>query len=129
MCRYLDSPSDCKVSNIGYSLQCKLCKKRGKQVYYIGESSRNSYLRGGEHLRAYENGDKKSIMLRHVKAEHKGEEQEVEFDMKVTGKFQDCLSRQIDESLRLRNMPQSSLLNSKSEFYGPCIKRKVYEEK
>ena len=37
------------------------------------------------------------------------------------------MNRQIRESLEIRNKNPSVLLNSKSEFYGPCVKRKIYD--
>ena len=56
------------------------------------------------------------------------EQHNVNFDMKIVGKFTSSVSRQIDESWRIRNKDPSLLLNFKSEFYGPCIKRKVLEK-
>ena len=66
-------------------------------------------------------------MLKHVTNDHKDEEESVSFKMKILGKFKDPLSRQIRESLEIKNREPASLLNSKSEFYGPCVKRKVYD--
>ena len=48
--------------------------------------------------------------------------------MKIVGKFNNPLSRIIDESIRIRNKNPKLLLNSKAEFHGPCIKRKVFEK-
>ena len=54
-----------------------------------------------------------------VIAEHGDEAKDVKFEMRVTGRYRDCLNRQISEALAIRNAPQGSLLNSKSEFYQP----------
>ena len=70
------------------------------------------------HFRDYGKKNKNSVKMK---------QGEVKFDMNIVGKFVTPLSRQIHESLRIRNKHPSALLNSKSEFYGPCIKRKVYE--
>ena len=59
--------------------------------------------------------------------DHSNEKENVQFQMKIVKKFSDCLTRQAEESLRIRNTNPASLLNSKQEFYGPCIKRKVYD--
>ena len=96
-------------------------------VSYEGESSRNSFLRSGEHARELEKKSKKSVLFKHVTNEHKDGEEQVDFGMKIVGKFSSSLSRIIDESRRIRSKPQKDLLNSKSEFHGPVIKRKVYE--
>ena len=127
VCSTSDKPTDCKVTNIGYSLRCRLCWERNKHVSYEGESNRNGYLRGGEHLRDFRSRSKRSVLFRHVMAEHKTEEEQVKFEMKIVGKFKDCTNRQVEESLRIRHKKPELLLNSKSEFYGPVIKRKIYE--
>ena len=120
--------TDCKTTNIGYSILCKLCKVRGKDISYEGESARSAHLRGNEHFNAFKNKNKSSVMYKHVMNAHANEQSEVKFEMKVVGKFTNCLSRQVNESIRIRSKPASSLLNSKSEFYGPCLKRKVFEK-
>ena len=67
------------------------------------------------------------MMLKHISSEHENEEDNVRFQMKIIAKFNDPLNRQIRESLEIRNKKPSVLLNSKSEFYGPCVKRKIYD--
>ena len=88
----------------------------------------SQFIRGKEHKRALENKNTNSILYRPVINEHENEKEYVDFQMKITGKFKNPLSRQIDESLRIRNSLPGSLLNSKAEFHGPCIKRKVLEK-
>ena len=66
-------------------------------------------------------------MWKHVMSDHREEEGDVKFQMNILGKFTSAMNRQIEESIRIRNNPPSTLLNSKTEFYGPCIKRKVFE--
>ena len=121
------SSSSCRTSNIGYTIICKTCKQRDKHVSYEGESARNGFLRGKEHLRDYEKQNERSVLFKHVKSDHPQEKDPVEFQMKIVGKFNNPLSRQINESIRIRNKEGKGLLNSKSEFHGPCIKRKILE--
>ena len=71
-----------------------------------------------------ERKSKHSVYHKHIKAEH-GEEKDVKVEMRVTSRYRDCLNRQISEALAIRNAPQGSLLNSNSEFYQPCIKKKT----
>ena len=127
VCMTNDKTTNCKITNVGYSLICTLCKERGKERTYEGESSRNTYLRGREHLREYEKKTENSVMYKHVMKEHEREEDEVKFQMKVVGRFKNPLNRLIDESVRIQRKNPSSLLNSKSEFHGPAIRRKVLE--
>ena len=68
-------------------------------------------------------------MLKHVMGEYsRNELDQVDFEMNIIGRFKDCVSSQLEESIRLRKMLQYLLLTSKSQFYSPLIKRKVYEE-
>ena len=126
-CRNKDNRITCKTSNIGYQIECVLCKDRGKEALYIGESARNALIRSKEHVDDLEKKRKKSVLNRHIVKEHDDEENKVSFQMRITGRFTNNLGRQIDESRRIRNTDENVLLNFKAEFYGPCIKRKVYE--
>ena len=47
--------------------------------------------------------NEKSIMYKHIQADHKEEEKQVNFEMKVVGRFKDAMSRQIDEAVRINN--------------------------
>ena len=64
-----------------------------------------------------------------MRTEHKNEEDKVEFEMKVVGRFKTAMNRQIDESVRIQRKNKTNLLNSKSEYYGPVIRRRVLEER
>ena len=78
-------------------------------------------------MRELRNKSEKSVLYKHVRNTHPKEEENVSFEMKIVGKFSSSMNRILDESVRIRNKPQHLLMNSKSEFHGPCIKRKVYE--
>ena len=127
VCKTDNNNADCKAANVGYSIECKLCKSRNKPVSYEGESSRSCYLRQKDHSRDLRIKSKKSALYKHVLKEHAEEESEVDFDMKIVGKFTGAMTRIIEESIRIRNKPAHLLLNSKLEFHGPVIKRKVFE--
>ena len=58
----------------------------------------------------FKNRYKGSVMLKHVMVEHRKEQDQVDFKINIVGRFKDCVSSQL------------------AEFYGPIIKRKVYEE-
>ena len=124
-----DKPSNCKVSNIGYEISCQLCKRRGIERSYQGESSRSAYLRGQEQFKDLQSKKETSALFKHVQKEHEQEEDEVEFKMKVTGRFKNAMNRQLDEGIRIQSKPPETLLNSKTEYHGPVIKRKVIERK
>ena len=127
MCMNSDKQTNCKISNVGYSIMCKTCKEKKVTRSYEGETCRNGYLRGKEHLKALENKTESSVLYRHIQNEHKGEPDDVKFEMKTTGRFKSAMNRQIDEGVRIQNKKAEFLLNSKSEFYGPAVKRTVLE--
>ena len=119
--------TNCKVTNVGYTIMCKTCKERNITKAYEGETCRNAYPRGLEHAKALEKKQEGSLLYKHIVAEHKEEEDNVKFEMKITGRFKDAMSRQIDESYRINNRNPKSLLNSKNEFHGPVVRRKMLE--
>ena len=125
-CQNSSKFTNCRKMNIGYELQCKLCKERGKEKVYIGESSRNLFLRGKEHEMLYRKENKNSVIWKHVKSDHEEEKEKVKFEMKMTGCFSKPLQRITEEGIRIKNRKPEELLNSKNEFYGPSVKRKTY---
>ena len=73
--------------------------------------------------------DPRSVLYKHVKSDnHKEEEIEVNFNMKILKNFRNPLSRQIDEGLRIKNKKLETLMNSKAEFHGSSIRRKIFEQ-
>ena len=110
---------NCRKGNIQYEMACRLCPDDGKCAY-IGETSRNLYTRGAEHVGKYETGNCDSFMVKHLEEKHRGEE--ADFDAKVTGVFKDCLTRQVSEGVQIRRCGYS-VLNSKSEWHQPSLWR------
>ena len=116
----------CNTNNVGYRWVCNTCKNKNKTTVYEGESSRSARLRGKEHLMSYKNKKQDSVLYKHKILEH--EEEEVEFEMEITGVFQDALSRQADEAVRIQSRKSSELMNSKSQFNHPPIARIIVEK-
>ena len=109
----------CRKGNIGYQMGCDLCEQTATQTgrqadrtTYIGETSRNLYTRGKEHVYNYVSENKESFMKEHQAELHDG--QPPVFSSKVTGTYRDCLTRQVAEGVAIRRC-QTSVLNSKSE--------------
>ena len=55
---------------------------------------------------------KNSPLFKHIKSEHPNES--VKFKMEIMQKYQDALSRQAKEEVRINNRSSTKLLNSKS---------------
>ena len=80
-----------------------------------------------EHIRALKNKKADSVLYKHKMLEHINED--VEFGLEITGKFQDALTRQANESVRIYNRKGTEILNSKSEFNHPPTARVVVEKR
>ena len=49
--------------------------------------------------------------------------------MKTVERFKTAMSRQINEGIRIQGKSNETLINSKAEFYGPVVHRKVLDGK
>ena len=107
----------CHKNNVNYEIECEICKD-SKPTVYIGETSRNLYTRGGEHLGMREDID--SFMNRHMKERHEGEEDN--FVAKVTHSNKDCLTRQVREGVLIRRC-EREVMNSRTEWFQPPLFR------
>ena len=56
---------NCRRENVTYEIKCNKC-----QYIYIGETSRNGYTRGREHLSALRKRDRESALYKHLVSEH-----------------------------------------------------------
>ena len=104
-----------------YEMDCLLCPP-GQESVYFGETSRNLYTRGREHLYKYHSTKRKkdSFIKKHQDEKHGG--CEALFKAKVTGKFRDCLSIQVSEGVHIRRS-ETNILNSKGEWHQPALWR------
>ena len=110
---------NCRRSNVQYEFGCNLCPEDRKHVY-IGETARNLYTRGKEHTSNFVARNKESFMKNHQIEKHHGAD--ADFSATVTGRFRDCLSRQVSEGVHIRRS-QHIVLNSKTEWHQPALWR------
>ena len=54
---------------------CKLCKERGKERTYEGETCKNTCIRGNKHMEEYEKKSRTSVMYKHLRTEHENQEE------------------------------------------------------
>ena len=102
----------CRKDGITYEIECEECGDK-----YVGESSRNAYTRGNEHMKEYKNKCKNSIMQRHADEKHNEHDANTKYRMKVTGLYKnDPTLRQVTESVRIRNSDNKHLINNKTEW-------------
>ena len=107
-----------------YTLWCDEC---GEEVAaYKGESGRNGFSRGLEHLDYLEACDEdKSVLWLHSLHHHQSR-QDVNYSMRVTGAFKDPLDRQIMERIQIQNFKGPVLMNRRSEMGGVRVERMQY---
>ena len=94
---------------------------------YEGETGRSARIRGAEHVKDLEGKKQKSVLFKHKMTDHKNEN--FKFQMEITNKFKDALTRQANEAVQIYSVPDTNSLNSKSEFNHPPMSRVVVEKK
>jgi hypothetical protein len=100
----------CETLNITYEIVCKSCGKK-----YIGETARNAYSRGREHLRNCDSrNDERSVLKTHCNESHGGTLQDFTMNVVDTCKG-DSMIRQIAESVRIRREGKNAM-NTKREW-------------
>ena len=120
---------DCFRTNILYESKCLSCVRVGgesdkgrmevmgrDEAVYVGESSRSLYERAKEHLEDALGQEEDSHIFKHWETCHRGEEMP-RFKFSIVRSFQDCLSRQIAESVRIGI--RGKVLNSQA-VYSRC---------
>ena len=111
-----------------YNIKCEECKLKGKKVEYWGETGRDGYVRGGEHLKGCSEKNDENALWKHLEGTHRGENKGNEiFSMKIERGFKKALAHQISEGVAIE-MSEGELLNSKSEWNNSRIPRIIIEE-
>ena len=91
----------------------------GVVATYHGESGRNMYIKGKEHLDELRSGKPSNCLVIHNNVHHNGS-RNPHFIMTATGRFNKTLDRQIDESVRMKFFDRSGvILNSGRELRAP----------
>ena len=116
---------DCSRRSIVYKSTCKQCKDEGKPMWYVGESSRSSRERGGEHLNDFTKEKEDSHMLKHLEVAHPGQKIP-NFEFRVKASFKSALVRQVTEAVLIRRAGDATL-NSKGVFNRCSLPRLTVE--
>ena len=118
---------DCRKESITYTLWCEECRVEVHRVVeYKGESGRNGYCRGSDHLsNLAARSEERSVLWRHSVEVHSGRE-DVPYQMRITGHFPDALDRQIAERVQITNFRGDELLNRRNEMGGVRVERQGY---
>ena len=130
---------DCKRRNILYESCCILCNPDGekkkekikemsrKEGVYVGESARSIFERAREHQADATSRKEDSHILKHWLTSHPEQSNPPDFRIEVVGSFQDALTRQVAEAVRIE-LRGENVLNSKSEYTRCRIPRLVIDQ-
>jgi hypothetical protein len=117
----------CEKRGAGYVITCEEGDCKEKVVEYNGESGKNGFSRGVEHLDDYKRREADHPMWKHSSVDHNSDTN-TKFKMKVIKTFgADNMKRKVDEALRITRNPGQNL-NSKAEFRQPSLPRIVIVE-
>ena len=93
---------------------------------YVGESGRSLNERAGEHHHDAGALKEDSHMIKHWQEHDRNQEEVPRFHFKVIGSFQDPLTRQVSEAVRI-DLRGGGVLNSKSEYSRCKLPRPDYQ--
>ena len=107
-----------------YTLWCGEC---GEEVAaHKGETGRNSFTRGLEHLKALESrNEEKSVLWLHIIYHHSRRE-DIEYSMRVTSTHSCPLDRQCMEQVDISYFTGPVLMNQRTELGGVRVERQQY---
>ena len=94
--------------NVVYNIVCDDCNE-----VYIGETARNTYNRGKEHLKDLEKKSDKSVLWRHAKEKHQSNIPIYKCNV-IKSFHSDALLRQISEAVLINK--EDAIINNKSEW-------------
>ena len=103
---------------MGYKISCIICEQTICSKY-AGESGRNLFMRGGEHITDCDKKVAEKPLWKHIQEKHGGR-MEVgifeHFKMTQTGIFFKPQRRKADEGVRISHLNPDTRMNSKDEF-------------
>ena len=120
ICNTGEKNGDCRRRNVCYQTWCQICKEKGKDTVYLGETGRTGYERAKEYVGDWKSRKEDTHMHEHGEKEHRDTEGGPHFGMKILRAHRLALERQIHEAVLISNSWQKEILNSKQE-YNRCI--------
>ena len=101
----------CRRTGVTYEVRCKRCNER-----YIGETARNAFTRGREHMNGIIKKSKDSVFHLHNIEKHNGSGRVSDYEMKVTKVYSgDATKRQVSEAVQIQHA-QGAVMNRHDEW-------------
>ena len=101
---------NCRATNVVYKIECNICGH-----CYTGETSRNGYSRGIEHMTGLKNKTEDSVLYRHMRDKHDSSGSQPDFTMSIISTHKNALDRQITEAVTIHKAPANQI-NRRSEW-------------
>ena len=99
----------CNRESVTHEIKCTGCKNT-----YVGETTRSMYTRENEHSKSLSNKEERLALWKHCREKQNSEIQQ--FQTNVTGvNSNNVILSQISEGIKINNVDEDSLINSKSE--------------
>ena len=123
---------DCRESGVTYKVKCLAPSEDDPEQIcgepYNGETGRNGYSTGGEHVEDLNHEREHSVLWRHCVDKHGGVKQK--FRMVIQDRSRnDPTKRQILEAVRIRRAGVNQILNGRTEWNGNRIPRMIPEQR
>ena len=109
----------CNRNGVLYTATCQSCES-----IYHGETGRNAYIRGKEHVQQLRGKKTESPLWEHCVERHSGEEQNFKFDV-IKSFGGDAMLRQISEAVANNRTTAQYKINRKAEWNEPLIPRAI----
>ena len=107
----------CRRTGVGYEIACTKCDQDVSK--YAGETGRNLFMRGVEHIGDLEKRAAEKPLWKHIQEKHNGAmEADIfeHFKMTQTGIFFKPQKRKANEGVRISHLNPDTRMNSKDEF-------------
>ena len=114
-----EGSGNCRRCNVSYEI---VCTREGCKNVYIGETSRNAFCRGKEHLKDLETMKEESVLVEHLNKCHEGDTSHPpchQFKMNITDNHSTTLNRLVNEAVSIetkQNLAPGRILNRKHGF-------------
>ena len=107
----------CRTPGIIYNIFCNICGNDNREAVYVGQSGKNAYSRGKDHIDAFLAGSNSHCLVIHHRTHHPDLPRLVaHYRMAPIRSYKTPLDRQISEALDINNSEVDILLNSGSEW-------------
>ena len=120
-----DKGGDCRRQRVTYNLYCETCQGernlRVKVASYPGETGRNMFEQGKEHLALLQKqSEENSVLWLHSLHHHEGST-DVRYKMVCTGTYNTPLDRPMSEKIEISHFQGYILMNRKNDFFSPIL--------